>query len=72
MHDIDKFSERLTEIRTEKNYTDWDLSNRTQIPIAAIRGFEQGSLRPSLNQLIRLSEALSITIDWLLGGGGEK
>jgi ribosome-binding protein aMBF1 (putative translation factor) len=41
-----------------------DLSNISNVPSEIIEDFESGSLRPEPVQLAKLSECLSIPIDW--------
>lgn len=61
------FPERLC---TARNHLDWsqaDLAERAGLQAAAISHFETGARKPSFDNLRRLSDALDVTTDYLIG-----
>jgi len=63
----ENFAERLKEIRKSKNLKQSDLANKTGLKVAAISFFETEKRRPSMGNLIKLADALSVSVDFLLG-----
>jgi transcriptional regulator with XRE-family HTH domain len=62
-----EFAERLRKIREEKGLTQAELAQRSGLQPSAIAHFEAGRRSPSLDNLRRLADALSVTLDYLLG-----
>lgn len=50
-----------------RGFSQLELAHRAQLQQAAVSLYESGSRRPSLRNLRRLSEALEVTTDYLLG-----
>jgi len=65
------FSEHLQQIRQSKGLSQTDLAQRTGLQPAAISHFETGRRTPSFDNLIKLAEALGVSMDYLFGGGNE-
>ena len=63
----ENFAERLKEIRKSKKLKQSDLASKTGLKVAAISFFETAKRRPSLGNLIKLADALSVSVDFLLG-----
>ena len=63
----ENFAERLKEIRKSKNLKQSDLARKTGLKVAAISFFETAKRRPSLGNLIKLADALSVSVDFILG-----
>ena len=68
--DVDGISNRLNEIRKELGYSQQKLSEKALISRSYIARVEQG-LVPSSEFIIKLSNALNISVDWLLTGRGN-
>src|SRR5262249_14538591 len=54
--------------RTRQDLTQKDLAARSGIAQPRISGIEQGTILPTLPQLIRLARALSVPLQWFLNG----
>ena len=61
------FAERLKSIRALRNLTQNELSERSGLPTSSIAQFETNARKPSFNTLRRLSMALEVSTDYLLG-----
>ena len=57
---------RLKELREEKNLQQKDLAEKLSRTIACISSWETGKTEPSIDDLIALSNALDVTIDYLV------
>jgi len=67
----DRFREHLQHIRQTKGLSQGDLAKRTGLKPAAISHFETGQRKPSFDNLIKLADALGVSMDFLFGGGSE-
>jgi transcriptional regulator with XRE-family HTH domain len=63
----ESFGDRLRRVREEKRLSQADLAERTGFQPSAISHFESGRRAPSFDNLKRLADALSVTIDFLMG-----
>jgi transcriptional regulator with XRE-family HTH domain len=63
----EKFPNILREARESKNLSQTDLADRTGLQPSAISHFETGKRAPSFENLKRLADALSVSLDYLLG-----
>ena len=63
----DVFKERLRTAREMRGLSQADLAAKTGLPPSSIAHFEGGKRKPSFDNLRKLSEALSVTTDYLLG-----
>jgi len=63
----ENFAERLKQVRNSKGLSQSDLARKTGLMPAAISHFETGQRRPSLDNLMKLVDALSVSCDYLLG-----
>lgn len=61
------FSGRLREARKLRGYSQEELAAKADMPATTIAHFETGTRKPSFESLRRLSVALEITTDFLLG-----
>jgi len=68
----DNFKTRLRSVREERGYSQAELANKSGLQPAAISHFETGQRSPSFENLKRLSDALDISVDYLLGRIDEK
>lgn len=61
------FPQRLRAAREMRELSQADLAARARLQQAAVSLYESGARRPSLRNLGRLSEALEVTTDYLVG-----
>ena len=64
---MNKFSERLKDLRIEKNLTQTALANETGLSQAIIANWEAGKKSPTLDSLIIIAKYFGVTIDYLAG-----
>ena len=64
---MNKFSERLKELRKERNLTQKQLAIELSVSEDCIYNWERGRSEPSIVDLINLSNYFNITIDYLVG-----
>ena len=68
---INTFSERLIETRRSKNLTQAQLAKLSGVTAATISAYEstdnKKGCNPSLDNALKLAEALDISLDWLCG-----
>jgi len=63
----DVFAERLKHMRSLRNLTQSELSEKSGLPISSIAQFETNARKPSFDTLRKLSKALEVSTDYLLG-----
>lgn len=61
------FVRRLVEARENVRWSQSDLARVTGLQPAAVSHFETGQRLPSLVNLVKLANALQVSIDWLVG-----
>lgn len=61
------FTQRLLDARRLRDLNQEELAKRAGLKPSAISHFETGSRKPSFDNLRRLSDALEVTTDYLLG-----
>ena len=64
---MNKFKERLRELRQEKGLTQQEISNALQIPPTTYANWEQGRREPSIDNIIALCKFFDIPAGYLLG-----
>ncbi len=64
---MDKFAERLKELRIEKGYSIKELSLKTKIGSASLCRWENKQADVKGSQLIILASFFNVTTDYLLG-----
>ncbi|MEM9284044.1 MAG: helix-turn-helix transcriptional regulator [Verrucomicrobiota bacterium] len=67
-----EFRDRLKKTRESREMSQSDLAEKTGLKPAAISHFETGQRAPSFENLRKLSDALSVSIDYLLGRIDEE
>jgi transcriptional regulator with XRE-family HTH domain len=67
----DIFAERLREVRDKRGLTQVELGTKAGIPGTSIAHMEAGSRKPSFDTLRKLSKALKVSTDYLLGTTDE-
>jgi transcriptional regulator with XRE-family HTH domain len=60
-------SERLRALRTYHKWTQEDLAKQLNVAVSTVSGYENGSRRPDIDTLIRLSELFQVSVDYLIG-----
>ena len=61
------FSANLKTLRELRKLTQSELGSRSRMGGASISHFETGQRSPSLDSLVKLADALNVTVDTLLG-----
>lgn len=61
------FGERLKEIRTEKRLKQTDIAKMLNVSGNTVHAWETDKQEPSLSTLLKLSEILEVSLDYLLG-----
>lgn len=62
-----KFTERLKELRTEKNINQVELSAEIGVSKGIVSLWENGLREPSMYSLIQLAKFFEVSIDYLVG-----
>ena len=63
----EKFPDLLRQARESQNLSQTDLAEKTGLQPSAVSHFETGKRAPSFENLKRLADALSVSVDYLLG-----
>jgi transcriptional regulator with XRE-family HTH domain len=63
----DVFAERLKNIRALRSLTQSELGEKSGLPTSSIAQFETNARKPSFDTLRKLSMALEVSTDYLLG-----
>ena len=63
---------RIKQLREENNWTQLELSKKMNCAMSSIAMYENGSRKPSLEVLIKLSSIFNCSIDYLLGKSDIK
>jgi len=61
------FGERLREIRTEKRLKQTDIAKMLNVSGNTVHGWETDKQEPSMATLLKLSEILGVSLDYLFG-----
>ena len=64
---MDKFNNRLKELRTEKEISQVELSKATGYSRSVIGYWEKGTKIPNANAIITLAKYFGVSCDYLLG-----
>lgn len=64
---MDKFADRLKELRVEKQVGQVELANAINVSKGTISLWENGLREPKLSNLIALATFFNVTIDFLAG-----
>ncbi|SKC86973.1 helix-turn-helix domain-containing protein [Maledivibacter halophilus] len=67
MENINKFKNRLKNLRKEKDLTQKDLANKLGIVRTAVANYETGRTIPDSQTLLIIADILDTTTDYLLG-----
>jgi transcriptional regulator with XRE-family HTH domain len=64
-------AQRMRRLRVEKHWTQEDLAKQLNMAISTISGYENGSRRPDIETLIRLSDLFEVSVDYLIGRSNQ-
>lgn len=64
---MNKFSERLKELRIEKNISQKELANAMKVGQRCVSGWEAQGREPNFDVVIELAKYFGVTTDYLLG-----
>lgn len=67
----DTLGTRLLKLREAKGWTQTELSRRANLSVSAVSQFEAGNRAPSFDALMKLCQALEVSVD-LLAGTGDR
>jgi len=68
----ENFQKRLKKLRGERGLSQASLAEKSGLQPAAISHFETGQRAPSFENLRKLSDALNVSVDYLLGRIDEE
>lgn len=60
------FSTNLRELRVNRQYTQNELSKKLNLSRTAISNYEKGTIQPSIETIIKISEIFNVSLDDLL------
>lgn len=60
------FNKRLREVRMERKYTQQKMADMLDIALNTYQKYEQAERSPSLDCLVRISDILDVSTDYLL------
>ncbi|MCJ8173993.1 helix-turn-helix transcriptional regulator [Clostridium botulinum] len=66
------FGERLKELREEKELTQEELGKLLSVSRQTVSGYEAEIIEPNINNLVRLADIFSVSLDYLLGRTKER
>lgn len=66
------FAERLKELRKQAHLTQVELSKRLGVGQSSYADWERGKKKPTQENLVKLSQVLNVTIDYLVGNSDEE
>ena len=64
---MNKLSERLKDLRTERGLTLKQVASELSIPLQTYANYEHGTREPPLDLLISMCELFNVTADYLIG-----
>ena len=64
---MNKFAERLKELRTERNISQNELARQIKISVACINRWENNLRGPNIDSIIILCKYFSCSADYLIG-----
>jgi transcriptional regulator with XRE-family HTH domain len=69
---LEGFGERIRQARKKKGYTQSELAEIVGISTSSVGQFEVGKNKPTLENLVKISYACNISIEWLVTGHNSK
>lgn len=64
---MDNFPERLRQLRERQRRSRLVVSELCGLPSDAVRRYERGEAKPSMDALIKLADYFEVSIDYLIG-----
>ncbi len=64
---MNRFAERLKELRTERNISQNELSKKIDVSVACINRWENNLRTPNIDSIIALCEFFGCSSDYLIG-----
>ena len=64
---MDILAKNLKQLRLEKHLSQKDISNALNIAVSTYANWEQGRRDPSLDDLVKITNYLEVSSDFLLG-----
>lgn len=61
------FGKRLRATRIERGYTQQKMADLLDVALRTYQNYEEGSRRPSFDNLIEIGDCLNTSIDYLMG-----
>lgn len=65
-------NDRLKEIRLSKNYTQKYIADAIQISVRSYQRYESGDRTPNSEVLMKISDILDVSMDYLSGKSDKK
>ena len=65
---VAKFNDRLNEAIEKRGIRPVDLANKADIPEATISQYRSGYAKPKYERIVRIADALNVSLMWLMGG----
>ncbi len=63
---MNRFAERLSELRTEKNLSRKQLAEQLNVSVRSISYWENGQRECGFDMLIKIADTFDVSIDYLL------
>lgn len=60
-------NERIRKLRLERNLSQVDLAKKLNVTKQSVSNWENDNIQPSIEMLVKLAEAFSVSTDYLLG-----
>ena len=67
-----EFSERLKKLRKQAQLTQVDVAEKLGISQPAYASWERGVKKPTQENLVKISQILNVSVDYLVGNSEEK
>jgi len=64
------FGDRLSEIRKKKKISQDDLAKKIGVQAPVIGRYERSEVKPSIEAVVKIAEALNVSLDYLVGSTG--
>lgn len=69
---MEKFAQRMKELRNEKKQTQSDMAELLGIKVRAYQYYESATHYPEVPNLIKLADFFGVTTDYLLGRSDSR
>ena len=65
---VANFNDRLNEALEKRDVRPVDLAKKTDIPEATISQYRSGYAKPKYERIVKIADALDVSLTWLMGG----